>query len=84
MLMLHTEQFLLACKAFGTLWTEGLPAAEPHIAALLDWARTHESRLQGVFDVYEYLSVSITVTGVERNRFMNRLNAGSEEVLAEM
>ena len=68
--------------AFASLWTRGLPEAEPDVAALLDWARAHEKRLQGIWDVYEYLSVTITLTGVDRNRFMNRLHA--EETLAEI
>ncbi len=83
-LLLHTEHFLLACQAFRILWQDGITAAEPAIAELLDWARENECTLQKVFDVYEYLSVTITVTGVDRARFMNSSGRKKESDLAEI
>ena len=83
-LRLHTEQLLLACRALATLWSKGEKEAAGEIAELFDWARKNELRLQSVFDVYEYLCVSITATGVDRNTFMNRLGKEIEADLAEI
>ncbi len=83
-LKLHTEHFLLACRTFSILWTQGITAAEPAVTDLLNWARKNELRLQKVFDVYEYISVTITVTGVDRNRFMNSMAKEKEADLAEI
>lgn len=77
-LKLHTEQLYLAAQAFMTLWKKGSANAE--ISQLFNWARSHELDLQNVFDVYEYISTSITVTGVDRNTFMNSTNSDLAEL----
>lgn len=78
-LQLHTEQLTIACRTFAALW-QNSPDAPAFVAELLDWARIHEMELQSVFDVYEYISTTITVTGVDRNKFMNQVSADLAEL----
>lgn len=77
-LKLHTEHLLLLCRAFAAVWQHSSRAGKA-VAELFDWARRHETVLQPIWDVYEYLSVSITATGVDRGRFMNSLNAAETD-----